>query len=226
MGVDGEGRMGEVFGAMDTPAQPKTIVTIQHPESEHHTNGMVGSWKDWPLTERGLEQAAAIARNLGRELGARRCALFSSPLQRTRQTAEAVAAQLDVVPVFSNRLRERNLGAAVGQSVEWLRENMEQPERTIDDRCFSDAESRRDLWNRLYPFYDELITSEAETVVIVSHGDTLALFNAMWLRQDPEFLNGGDLYGLSGGVSFLHQTAEGRRVIRCMSDLSFMQRVS
>jgi len=31
--------------------KPKNIITIQHPESIHHTNGMIGSWTDWELTE-------------------------------------------------------------------------------------------------------------------------------------------------------------------------------
>ena len=35
----------------------KTIITIQHTQSVHHTNGMVGSWTDWELTEKGIEQA-------------------------------------------------------------------------------------------------------------------------------------------------------------------------
>ncbi|MFC6463393.1 hypothetical protein ACFP65_00050 [Marinilactibacillus sp. GCM10026970] len=30
----------------------KTIITIQHTESVHHTNGMIGSWTDWDLTEK------------------------------------------------------------------------------------------------------------------------------------------------------------------------------
>lgn len=29
----------------------KTIITIQHTQAVHHTNGMVGSWTDWELTE-------------------------------------------------------------------------------------------------------------------------------------------------------------------------------
>ena len=33
----------------------KQILTIQHCESIHHTNGMVGSWTDWALT--GYSQA-------------------------------------------------------------------------------------------------------------------------------------------------------------------------
>ena len=29
----------------------KNIITIQHPEPIHHTNGMVVSWANWDLTE-------------------------------------------------------------------------------------------------------------------------------------------------------------------------------
>ena len=28
----------------------KQIITIQHTQSFHHTNGMVGSWTDWDLS--------------------------------------------------------------------------------------------------------------------------------------------------------------------------------
>ncbi len=38
----------------------KTIITIQHTQSVHHTNGMVGSWADWDLSELGVEQAKKI----------------------------------------------------------------------------------------------------------------------------------------------------------------------
>ena len=40
----------------------KTIITIQHTESIHHTNGMVGSWTDWDLSELGKEQAHRIGK--------------------------------------------------------------------------------------------------------------------------------------------------------------------
>ena len=46
----------------------KTIITIQHTQSIHHTNGMVGSWTDWNLSELGKIQAGNIGRKLSREL--------------------------------------------------------------------------------------------------------------------------------------------------------------
>lgn len=42
----------------------KTIITIQHTQSIHHTNGMVGSWTDWKLTELGINQAKKIGESV------------------------------------------------------------------------------------------------------------------------------------------------------------------
>ena len=129
----------------------KTIITIQHTQSVHHTNGMVSSWTDWDLSELGVQQAKRIGEKLKTELAGRAFVMYSSDLKRAKQTADNVGEYLGVVPILRTELRERNLGRCCGKSVHWLRENLEQQERTIDDRLFSDAESRRDEWNRLKP---------------------------------------------------------------------------
>jgi len=46
----------------------KNLILIQHTEAVHHTNSMVGSWTDWPLTDRGKEHAENIGRKLSEEL--------------------------------------------------------------------------------------------------------------------------------------------------------------
>ena len=200
----------------------KTIITIQHTESLHHTNGMVGSWTDWPLSEKGLEQAENIGKNLSAELSAE-YKIYSSDLARAAQTAEAVGKHLGTKPFFRQELRERDLGEAVGHSVRWLRENMEKPEKTVDDRLFPSAESRREEWNRLKPFFDEITSNGEEYIIIVSHGDLLSVFNAMWLGLPVEFLEKSELFGVYGGVSFLFENDEGKRFIKKMSDTSYMK---
>lgn len=200
----------------------KTIITIQHTESVHHTNGMVGSWTDWSLSEKGFEQAENIGKNLSAELS-EKYVIYSSDLLRAKQTAEAIGKYLGVKPIYKTELRERNLGEAVGKSVRWLRENMEKPERTVDDRLFPSAESRREEWNRLKPFFDEITSNGEEYIIIVSHGDLLSVFNAMWLGLPAEFLEKAELFGVSGGVSFLFENAEGKRFIKKMSDTSYMK---
>lgn len=68
----------------------KTIITIQHTQSVHHTNGMVGSWTDWELSELGINQAKNIGDKLKGELGGREFVIYSSDLLRAKQTAEIV----------------------------------------------------------------------------------------------------------------------------------------
>lgn len=46
----------------------KNIITIQHTQSIHHTNGMVGSWTDWELSALGVQQANRIGEKLKTEL--------------------------------------------------------------------------------------------------------------------------------------------------------------
>jgi probable phosphoglycerate mutase len=118
----------------------KNIITIQHTQSIHHINGMVASWTDWDLTESGKEQARQIGKRLSAEICGEQYVMYSSDLLRARHTAEIVADYLNITPIFTSVLRERNLDVAVGKSVKWLKENIEYPEKTVDDRMFHDAE--------------------------------------------------------------------------------------
>ena len=200
----------------------KRILTIQHTQSEHHVNGMVGSWTDWPLTALGLEQAGRIGERLRAELAGAPAILYSSDLRRARQTAEQIGAALGLAPILRPELRERNLGRCCGKSVAWLRENRECAERTIDDRLFSDAESRRDEWNRLLPFYEELMEGPDACALVVSHGDLLGVFQAMFLGLEPEALNRCDFSGPAVGVSELLIGDDGKHRIRRSGDRSYM----
>jgi probable phosphoglycerate mutase len=200
----------------------KSIITIQHTQSIHHTNGMVGSWTDWDLSETGKTQAENIGRKLSKELAGKRVVMYSSDLKRAAQTAEIIGQHLNLRPILSFELRERNLGKCVGKSVQWLRENMECQEKTVDDRMFSDAESRRDEWNRLYPFFQKISESQEEHIIIVSHGDLLSVFNAMWLGLDVESINKAELFGLAGGVSFMLENNDGKHFIKRLSDMSYI----
>lgn len=200
----------------------KRIVTVQHAQSQHHVNGMVGSWTDWPLTPLGLAQAQAVGQKLAAELQGQDAVLYCSDLLRARQTAEQIGRRLRLTPIPRQELRERNLGRCCGKSVQWLRENMERPERTVDDRLFSDGESRRDAWNRLRPFFAEIMADSRQTVLIVSHGDLLGLFHAMFLGLEAESLNSCQFSGSAGGVSHLAVEPHGTRMVWRLNDLSYL----
>lgn len=142
---------------------------------------------------------------------------------RLWETADIVGGYLGITPILKDALRERNLGKAVGKSVQWLRENIECQEKTVDDRMFSDAECQRDVWNRLHTFFEEMMQEEQENIILVSHGGLLSLFNLMWLGMDVEALNFCDLFGFSGGVSLMSEKHDGKRCIRKLSDMSYIQ---
>lgn len=196
---------------------------FQHTQSIHHTNGMIGSWTDWDLSELGIKHANDIRRNLSKELGNKKYVMYSSDLLRAKNTAKIIGKYLGVEPILARELRERNLGKCVGKSVKWLKENIEKQEKSIDDKMFSDAESRRDEWNRLLPFFNKLMASEHENIIIVSHGDLLSVFNTMWLGLEVKTLNKSELFGLAGGVTFMEETADGKRFIKRMSDMSYIK---
>ena len=201
----------------------KNIITIQRTQSIHHTNGMIGSWTDWDLTELGIEQAKRIGERLSAEIKDQQYVMYSSDLLRAKHTAEIIAEFLNIEPIFTDLLRERNLGEAVGKSVEWAHKNTIVWEKTIDDKTFKGAESRREAWERILIFYRQMIKSEDENVIIVSHGDTLSIFNAIWLGLEVEMLNRCDLFGKAGGVSFMHENSNGKHIITCLSDLSYIR---
>ena len=199
----------------------KQIVTIQHTQSQQHVNGMMGSWSDWDLTELGIAQAKNIGERLAHELENERYAIYSSDLLRTRHTAEIVAGSLGITPNFTEALREFNLGEAVGQTKEWARERR-RPWNTIDDRPYTGAESKREVWHRLSVFLQQLMNSEDERLIIVSHGGTLGIFHALWLGVEVEALNKFYFSGAAGSVSFLREDPNGMRAISRLYDGSYI----
>ena len=66
----------------------KQIITIQHTQSIHHTNGMVGSWTDWDLSELGIEQAERIGQKLAKQLSGHKIVMYASDLLRAKHTAD------------------------------------------------------------------------------------------------------------------------------------------
>ena len=200
----------------------KHIITVQHTQSVHHTNGMVGSWTDWDLTELGKSQADHIGKKLKDELAGKNVIMYSSDLKRAKQTADEIAKYLGIVPVLRKELRERNLGRCCGKSVQWLRDNIECPEKTVDDRLFSDGESRRDAWNRLLPFFEEVMAGDEENIVIVSHGDLLSIWNAMYLGLSVESYYQVDIHGPAGGVSHMLVGDDGKHRVRHINDMSYI----
>ena len=198
------------------------IITIQHTESIHHTNGMIGSWTDWDLSEKGIKQAHNIGKKLSNELE-EEYILYTSDLKRASQTADIVASYLNVKPIVRTELKERNLGSAVGKSVDWLIKNQLPYKFDIDHKCLEDAESVREHWDRLACFYNAIMKSKHENIIIVSHGGSLSIFNAMWMKLSVEDLNKVNIHGRAGGVSKFVRNDDGVHFVKGISDMSYIK---
>ena len=201
----------------------KKIITIPHTQSVHHTNGMIGGWSDWNLTELGIEQAKRVGENLSKEIKDQGYIMYSSDLPRAKQTAEIISGFLDIEPIFTAALREISCGDANGiPKTEARKIDLGVP-YSIDDKQYPGAESRRDLWNRVSAFLREIMANAEEKIIIVSHGVTLSVFHTMWLGLDVEMLNSCAIEGGFACASFMHEDASKKRVISRICDRSYAQ---
>lgn len=209
----------------------RQIITIQHPQSAQHTNGMIGSWTDWDLTEQGINHAHEIGKHLSLELSKKHVTLYASDLLRAKHTADIVASYLKVKPIYSELLREFNLGEAIGKSKLWAQDNKEcnvWPDtidwgENIDDITFKGAESKRDVWKRLEQFRREIMANDDENIILVSHDGTLSIFFALWLGLSIDQINQCHISGKKGGVSFLSEDSKKNRIIHRLNDMSYIQ---
>lgn len=199
-------------------ARPKRriFITVQHAESQHHVNGMVGAWGDWELTERGKQQAREIGKWLLWEGCDRGFHLYCSDLKRASQTAREMSGILHTTPVETSALREINAGAGNGKPRRWYAENCA-PRPAVyspDYKPFPDAESDRMLWERLDVFYRQLLAGGEERVLIVSHGTSLSLLLPMMIGFSLEDCARAHIDGRAGAVSKVVIEPDGRAVVR------------
>ena len=183
---------------------------------------MIRSWTDWDLSDVGIEQANRIGERLSREIKGEKYVMYSSDLLRAKHTAEIIAGYLGIKPNITEAIKEQNLGEACGESEEWAHKNTIVWMKTIDDKPFVGCESKREVWHRLAPFHNQIVEGKDENLILVSHGGTLRMFHAMWLGLDVEMLNKCDLACSSGGVSFMHEDSDGKRIISRLNDRSYV----
>lgn len=200
-------------------AKRRIFITVQHAESQHHVNGMIGAWGDWELTERGRRQAREIGKWLLWEGCDRGFHMYSSDLKRASQTAREMGSVLGLEPVETQALREVNAGAGNGRPRRWYAENCApRPARYDPDyKPFPDAESDRMLWERLSAFCRELLAGGEERVLVVSHGTALSLLLPMLMGCGFEDLARARINGVAGAVSKIVIEPDGRAVVHYLN---------
>jgi broad specificity phosphatase PhoE len=94
------------------------VVLVRHGETEHNRGQLTLGRADVPLNDRGRLQAAAIAASFTR----RPAAVYSSPLGRCRETADAIAVATSSKVIVEPELIEMDVGEMEHLTREELRQ--------------------------------------------------------------------------------------------------------
>lgn len=139
--------------------------------------------KDSPLTDTGIAQAEALARDLR---SVHFDAVFSSDLERSYHTAEIIAASRGLTIVHRPELRERSYGIYEGRSLAVYRLVMHALRRKLQHLTLAEKwqypypggiENDESLMNRFTSFLHATAETYAgKTVLILSHGAVLRTF--------------------------------------------------
>ncbi|MGJ6979614.1 histidine phosphatase family protein [Aestuariimicrobium soli] len=147
-----------------------TLLLWRHGRTEWNAAGRFQGQHDVPLDEVGLDQAEHAAEALTRW---RPQVLYSSPLERARQTAGALARRTGLEPRLDDRLAEINVGSWVGLTPADLAGDPEYAKaaRGVDFRRSPSGETATEVGERVAGGVRELASSNpGKRVVVASHG--------------------------------------------------------
>lgn len=188
----------------------RTVYVVQHPESRHHLDGVVGGWFDSPLTEAGSRAAQSIARALRQQIPEDVAPeLFSSDLRRCTQVADAIGESFSVPTVLDQRLREKSYGEAEGKPQSWLRERFIPPPvtgpRLHHDEGIPGAETMHTFGERVYAAMHSILQHDHTHQIIVTHGGALTFVLAAWADLPLDSLAYARFQATPGSITELHQ---------------------
>jgi broad specificity phosphatase PhoE len=158
---------------------PTTILLVRHGETDWNRERRWQGHADPSLNALGREQAGALAETLAVDPPA---AIWSSDLARARETAEIVAARLDLPVRLDQRLREVDVGEWSGLTRAEL--EVGHPDglrRWLEGtgEGWQHGESYEHMQERVLEALHELAAAHAgERVLVVSHGGPIRAVQA------------------------------------------------
>ena len=150
-----------------------TILLIRHASHDWLNRGLAGRLHDVHLNAQGVKESAVLGRHLKHLPIA---TVYSSPLARAHETAEAIALALDCPVTLDSKWNEIDFGAWTGRSFsdlqddpDWNRWNNERATATPPG-----GESMLAVAARAVDAMDEIAQAHAaETVLVIAHADVI-----------------------------------------------------
>src|SRR6266567_1771985 len=157
------------------------LLLVRHAESQGNLERRLQGRREFPLTERGLAQAHALAERL---FPLPLSAVYSSPVGRAMKTAEVVAAKACLDVVAEPRLQEYDFGEAVS-GLTWHEIREKEPavieafrSGGADFPAYPGEEGRTAFQDRVRAaMYDISERHEGrENVAVITHAGPITLF--------------------------------------------------
>lgn len=159
----------------------KRLVIIRPGETDWNLNGRWQGWVAAPINELGVQQMQRLA-GFVRHIGMSK--LYSSDLERARQSAEILTDALGFTPIYDERLRERSIGVFQGLTVPeihgWYHDAYRQLLADPEGYRIPGGESLDDVLTRVRGALDDIIAAADEqadplTVGVLSHTTTIRM---------------------------------------------------
>ena len=153
------------------------LILIRHGRSTWNAAHRIQGLADPPLDEVGREQARRLAERLRDEAPV---ALYTSPLQRARETADIIGQALDAPVMSDERLKEYDVGDLTGLTWEQVVEqypDVASRWEKAEEVELPGEEGRETFQARVKAAFDEIISQHLEeTIGVVAHGGTLGAY--------------------------------------------------
>jgi ribonuclease H / adenosylcobalamin/alpha-ribazole phosphatase len=216
---------GAAAGAWGPPqGRPTTTLLLRHGETALSTERRFAGRGDIPLTPAGRRQAAAAARALSARGGVE--VIMTSPLQRARRTAEAVAAATGAPLQVEDDLVEADFGKWEGltfaeAAAQWPAEMAAW--LASADAAPPGGESFATVARRVLGALDRLLAAHRRrTVVIVSHVTPIKTLACRAILAPP-----AALFRIHLDVASLCEIdwfADGPALVRSLNDTAHLRR--
>jgi probable phosphoglycerate mutase len=207
----------------DTPADadeapkptraPMRVVLVRHGVTAQTGPLLSGRKPGIPLSDEGIAQAEAAATRLAKLAIA---AVYASPIERTTQTAQYIAARLDLPVVPLDGALEADYGEWTGGAIAELAKTDEwKVVQVAPSRArFPGGESIREMQARIVSAIDTLVAQHPyETVVVVSHADPIKSAIAHYTGMHLDLFQ--RLHVSPASVTVLDFHAYGALLVKC-----------
>ena len=208
-------------------AEPAPVVTtvthlLRHGQTEHTPERRYSGRNDLPLSRTGRAEAEAAgvrAKELGIEV------VVASPLRRTRETAELVAAALGLPVTYDDDLVELDFGDLEGLTFDEARaKHPLAARRFMDDVTVAapGGESIADVSARVARARRRILSQHAgRTVLVVSHVTPIKLLLTAGLGGGDEMVHRVFLEAAS--LCSVAWSSDGRTSVRLVNDTSHLR---